>query len=183
MVPITLVILVGLFVIQKRGTAAVGALFGPAMLVWFGMIAALGLPWVLREPRVLEAVLPWHGVRFLASHGVHGFLILGAVVLCITGTEALYADMGHFGRRPIRLAWFVVVFPCLLLNYFGQGAALLLGGERGGGQPVLRARARRRCSTRSSWSRRWPRSSPRRPSSRAASRSPSRRCSSATRRA
>jgi KUP system potassium uptake protein len=128
-VPATLVILVGLFMIQKRGTAVVGALFGPAMLLWFGMIALLGLPWVLREPRVLQAVLPWHGLRFIASHGAHGFLILGAVVLCITGTEALFADMGHFGRRPIRLAWYVVVFPCLLLNYFGQGAALLLGGE------------------------------------------------------
>jgi KUP system potassium uptake protein len=128
-VPIALVILVGLFMIQRRGTTAVGSLFGPAMLVWFGMIALLGLPWVLREPRVLQAVLPWHGLRFIASHGVHGFLILGAVVLCITGTEALFADMGHFGRRPIRFAWYAVVFPCLLLNYFGQGAALLLGGE------------------------------------------------------
>ncbi len=128
-VPAALAILVGLFALQKRGTAAVGALFGPAMLVWFAMIASLGLPWVLREPRVLEAVLPWHGLRFVSFHGLHGFLILGAVVLCITGTEALFADMGHFGRRPIRLAWYVVVFPCLLLNYFGQGAALLLGGK------------------------------------------------------
>ena len=128
-VPVALAILVGLFVLQKRGTAAVGALFGPAMLAWFAMIAALGLPWILREPRVLEAVLPWHALRFVASHGLHGFLILGAVVLCITGTEALFADMGHFGRRPIRLAWYVVVFPCLLLNYFGQGAALLGGGR------------------------------------------------------
>jgi KUP system potassium uptake protein len=128
-VPATLAILVGLFMIQKRGTAVVGSFFGPAMLLWFGMIALLGLPWVLREPRVLQAVLPWHGLRFLATHGAHGFLILGAVVLCITGTEALFADMGHFGRRPIRLAWYVVVFPSLLLSYFGQGAALLLRGE------------------------------------------------------
>lgn len=129
-VPITLAILVGLFVVQKRGTAAVGAVFGPAMLVWFGMIAALGVPWVLREPRVIEAVFPWHGFRFLVAHGVHGFFVLAAVVLCFTGTEALYADMGHFGRRPIRLAWYFVAFPCLLLNYFGQGAAVLAGGER-----------------------------------------------------
>lgn len=129
-VPIALVILIGLFAVQKRGTAAVGAVFGPAMLVWFGMIAALGVPWVLREPRVLEAVFPWHGARFLVAHGIQGFFILAAIVLCITGTEALYADMGHFGRRPIRLAWYFVVFPCLLLNYFGQGAAVLAGGER-----------------------------------------------------
>jgi KUP system potassium uptake protein len=129
-VPITLAILAGLFMVQKRGTAKVGALFGPAMLVWFGTIAALGTPWVLREPRVLQAVLPWHAFRFLLAHGAYGLLILAAVVLCITGTEALYADMGHFGRRPIRFAWYVVVFPCLLLNYFGQGAALLVGGDR-----------------------------------------------------
>lgn len=126
-VPIALVILVGLFMLQKRGTAAVGALFGPAMLLWFGMIALLGLPWVLREPTVLLAVLPWHAVRFLAFNGLNGFLTLSAVVLCITGTEALFADMGHFGRAPIRLAWYILVFPCLLLNYFGQGAALLSG--------------------------------------------------------
>jgi KUP system potassium uptake protein len=128
-VPVALVILGGLFMLQRWGTAAVGSLFGPAMLLWFGMIAALGLPWVLREPRVLEAVLPWHALRFFASNGIHGFLILSAVVLCITGTEALFADMGHFGRRPIRLAWYAVVFPCLLLSYFGQGAALLIGGR------------------------------------------------------
>ncbi|HPS77466.1 MAG TPA: potassium transporter Kup [Thermoanaerobaculaceae bacterium] len=129
-VPITLVILVGLFMLQKRGTATVGALFGPAMLVWFTMIAALGAPWVMREPRVLEAILPSHGIRFLISHGAHGFLVLAAVVLCITGTEALYADMGHFGRRPIRLAWYFVAYPCLIINYLGQGAILLSrGGE------------------------------------------------------
>ena len=134
-VPTALAILVGLFMLQRRGTAAVGALFGPAMLVWFAMIAALGLPWVLREPRVLEAVLPWHALRFFAANGLHGFLVLSAVVLCITGTEALFADMGHFGRRPIRLAWYAVVFPALLLNYFGQGAALLLGGKAAAANP------------------------------------------------
>lgn len=127
-VPIALVILAGLFAVQRHGTARVGALFGPAMVVWFVMIACLGLPWVLREPRVLEAIAPWHAVRFLLAHGVHGFFALGAVVLCITGIEALYADMGHIGRRPIRLSWFVLVFPCLLINYFGQGAAVL-GGD------------------------------------------------------
>jgi KUP system potassium uptake protein len=127
--PISLVILVGLFLIQKRGTATVGALFGPAVLVWFLMIALLGLPWILQEPRVLQAVFPWHALGFLGSHGLHGFLMLSAVVLCFTGTEALFADMGHFGRRPIRLAWYFVVFPCLLLNYFGQGAALVLRGS------------------------------------------------------
>jgi len=129
-VPITLLILVGLFAVQKRGTARVGAVFGPVMVIWFVMIAALGLPWVLREPRVLEAIAPWHAVRFLLAHGVHGVFVLGAVVLCITGIEALYADMGHFGRRPIRFSWYVLVLPCLLINYFGQGAAVLGGGPR-----------------------------------------------------
>lgn len=129
-VPIALVILAGLFAVQRHGTARVGALFGPAMVVWFVMIAALGLPWVLREPRVLEAIAPWHAIRFLLAHGVHGLFALGAVVLCITGIEALYADMGHIGRRPIRLSWFVLVFPCLLINYFGQGAAVLGGDPR-----------------------------------------------------
>ena len=124
-VPITLLILAGLFAVQKRGTARVGAVFGPVMVIWFLMIAALGLPWVLREPRVLEAVAPWHAIRFLLAHGLHGFFVLGAVVLCITGIEALYADMGHFGRRPIRFSWYALVLPCLLINYFGQGAAVL----------------------------------------------------------
>jgi len=129
-VPITLLILAGLFAVQKHGTARVGALFGPVMVVWFGMIAALGLPFMLREPRVLAAIAPWHAIRFLIEHGAHGLFVLGAVVLCITGIEALYADMGHFGRKPIRLSWFVLVFPCLLINYFGQGAAVLGGDPR-----------------------------------------------------
>ena len=127
-VPISLGILIGLFMVQKRGTARVGAMFGPAMVLWFLMIAALGAPWVVRYPEVLAALAPWHGFRFLASHGLHGLFVLGAVVLCFTGTEALYADMGHFGSRPIRFAWSALVFPCLLLNYFGQGAAVLTGG-------------------------------------------------------
>jgi KUP system potassium uptake protein len=128
-VPVTLVILIGLFLVQKRGTGGVGAVFGPAMLLWFAAIGALGALWILREPRIFQAILPWHAVRFFLHEGERGFLVLGSVVLCITGTEALYADMGHFGRRPIHLAWYAVVFPALLLNYLGQGAALLVAGQ------------------------------------------------------
>jgi KUP system potassium uptake protein len=124
-VPATVVILAVLFLVQRRGTAGVGAVFGPATLVWFVSIAAVGVPWIVARPAVLAAVNPLHAVRFLAGHGFHGFLLLGAVVLCITGGEALYADMGHFGARPIRLAWYGVVMPALLLNYFGQGAFLI----------------------------------------------------------
>ena len=127
-VPIALVILIALFVLQKRGTARIGAMFGPVMLIWFITIAVLGVPWIAREPHVLEAVNPLWAIRFMTEHHWHGFLILGAVVLCITGAEALYADMGHFGRIPIRVAWYLVVFPALLLNYFGQGALLLVQG-------------------------------------------------------
>ena len=124
--PLTVVILTGLFLVQRRGTARVGAVFGPITLVWFASIALAGLPWVSMEPSVLAAINPLHAVRFLADHDfVHGFLVLGSVVLCITGGEALYADMGHFGLRPIRLAWYWIVFPALLMNYFGQGALLL----------------------------------------------------------
>ncbi|HEX3555593.1 MAG TPA: potassium transporter Kup [Thermoanaerobaculia bacterium] len=129
-VPITIAILVGLFVIQRRGTAKIGALFGPVMMVWFVVLAALGLRWIAHEPRVLVAVNPWHAVRFFLHDGLRGFLVLGAVFLVATGGEALYADMGHFGRRPIRLAWFTVVLPSLLLNYFGQ-SALLLASPKG----------------------------------------------------
>jgi KUP system potassium uptake protein len=124
-VPITLVILVGLFALQRRGTGGIGAVFGPLTFVWFVSIAATGLPWVIRHPEILVAVNPIHAVRFFTNHGKHGFLVLGSVVLCITGAEALYADMGHFGRPAIKLAWYVVVMPSLLLNYFGQGALLL----------------------------------------------------------
>jgi KUP system potassium uptake protein len=112
-VPATVLILVALFLIQKRGTEKVGAVFGPAMLVWFATIALAGIPWIARSPRVLAAVSPHHAAHYLALHGYHGFLVLGAVVLCITGGEALYADMGHFGRAPIRLAWYAVAFPAL----------------------------------------------------------------------
>ncbi len=127
-VPSTVAILVLLFLVQKRGTASVGAVFGPATLVWFVAIAAAGLPWILKNPTVLKAMNPLYGVKFFLHHGKHGFLVLGSVVLCITGGEALYADMGHFGAKPIRIAWFAVVFPALLLNYFGQGALMLARG-------------------------------------------------------
>ncbi len=124
-VPITCTILIGLFLFQSKGTEKVGRLFGPATLLWFVVIAALGVPWIVRRPEVLWALLPTHAIRFFLTNRMHGFLVLGSVVLCITGGEALYADMGHFGKRPIRWAWYVVVFPALLLNYFGQGALLL----------------------------------------------------------
>jgi KUP system potassium uptake protein len=124
-VPTTVVILIGLFAIQKRGTAIVGAVFGPVMLLWFATIGLLGVRGILHDPSVLRAVSPGYAISFFAANRGHGFLVLGAVVLCITGGEALYADMGHFGRRPIRLAWLGIAMPALLLNYFGQGAILL----------------------------------------------------------
>ena len=124
-VPVTVAILVALFLVQRRGTARIGAAFGPVMLVWFSSIAVLGLVSIVREPSVLAAVSPLHAARFFADNGVLGFLVLGAVFLCATGGEALYADMGHFGERPIQIDWFLLVGPSLLLNYFGQGALLL----------------------------------------------------------
>ncbi len=124
-VPITLVILAGLFFIQSRGTAAVGRIFGPVMLLWFACLAVLGGIAIAGAPRILGAVDPLHAVRFFAENRGRGFLTLGSVFLVVTGGEALYADMGHFGRRPIRLAWFALVLPALLLQYFGQGALLL----------------------------------------------------------
>jgi len=133
-VPVTVLILAALFLVQHRGTAGIGAVFGPATLVWFVSIALVATPWIARHPGVLAAVNPLHAVRFLGGHGFEGFLLLGAVVLCITGGEALYADMGHFGPRPIRLAWYGVVMPALVLNYFGQGA-LLLGACGATGDP------------------------------------------------
>jgi KUP system potassium uptake protein len=131
-VPITCVILVALFAIQRRGTAGIGAVFGPLTLCWFVAIAAVGFPWIVRHPQILGAVNPMHAARFFAAHGRHGFLVLGSVVLCVTGGEALYADMGHFGPRAIRVAWYLCVFPALLINYFGQGALLLEHPELGG---------------------------------------------------
>ena len=126
-VPITILIVIGLFSIQHRGTAGVAKIFGPATLLWFIAIAALGVPWIFRVPSVLQALNPMHAAEFVSEHGKKGFLLLGSVVLCITGAEALCADMGHLGKRPIRTAWLAVVFPALLLNYYGQGAVLLGG--------------------------------------------------------
>jgi len=124
-VPATVAILLALFILQRRGSAGVGVIFGPIMVVWFSTIAVLGVLEIAQVPEILTAINPWYGVRFLADHGAVGFLVLGAVVLAVTGAEALYADMGHFGRTPIRLVWFGVVFPALVLNYFGQGALVL----------------------------------------------------------
>ena len=128
-IPIALVILVGLFLFQRHGTARVGALFGPVMLVWFAVLAILGVHGILMNPQVLAALNPMYGVAFFVENGLAGFIILGAVVLAVTGTEGLYADMGHFGRRPLRLVWFGYVLPALVLNYFGQGALLLANPE------------------------------------------------------
>jgi KUP system potassium uptake protein len=122
---IVLAILFGLFSLQRFGTARVGTLFGPITLVWFLVIGTLGAIEIAREPEILQALSPHHAVLFFMHHGVGGFFILGAVVLSVTGAEALYADMGHFGKRPIRIAWFAAAFPCLLLNYYGQGGLLL----------------------------------------------------------
>jgi KUP system potassium uptake protein len=124
-VPITLVILAGLFAIQRFGTGAVGRWFGPIMALWFTLLALAGLHEVLKEPGILRAISPTYGISFLFSHGHVAFIALGSVVLTVTGAEALYADMGHFGRHPIRLSWFSAVFPALILNYMGQGALIL----------------------------------------------------------
>ncbi len=124
-IPVTLVILVGLFLLQSRGTASIGALFGPVMLVWFVTIGALGLTQIVRQPAVLAAVSPYHAARFFAEDVGRGFVVLGAVFFVVTGGEALYADLGHFGHRAVQIAWFSFAFPSLLLSYFGQGALLL----------------------------------------------------------
>ena len=124
-VPVAVVVLVVVFAIQRHGTHRVGRLFGPIMVGWFAVLAVLGVVWIVRYPDVLAAVDPRYGIRFLIENRFIGFSVLGAVFLVVTGGEALYADMGHFGARPIRVAWFGVVLPALLLNYFGQGALLL----------------------------------------------------------
>ncbi len=124
-IPISLVLLVGLFLVQRQGTAAVGGLFGPVMLVWFAVLALLGIWGIVQQPRVLLALNPLYGIAVVANAPWRGFVMLGAVFLAVTGTETLYADMGHFGRRALRRAWAGLVFPALLLNYFGQGALLL----------------------------------------------------------
>lgn len=122
---ITVVILIGLFIFQKRGTHGVGMIFGPLILVWFAIIAVLGVSSIIKTPEILEAVNPYHAVKFFQINSWHGIFMLGAVFLVVTGGEALYADIGHFGKKPIRWSWFTIVLPCLLMNYFGQGALLL----------------------------------------------------------
>jgi KUP system potassium uptake protein len=124
-VPVAVVVILGVFAIQRRGTHRVGALFGPVMVLWFIVLAVLGLAWLPTNWTLLTAFDPRHGFRFFVQNGWHGFAVLGAVFLVVTGGEALYADMGHFGKRPIRMAWFALVLPALLLNYFGQSALLL----------------------------------------------------------
>lgn len=123
--PLTIIILIGLFASQRHGTAIVGRIFGPITLVWFVTIAVLGFREILLEPVILFAANPGYALKFAFTHGTAGFIVLGAVVLAVTGAEALYADMGHFGKRPIRLAWFALVLPALVINYFGQGALVL----------------------------------------------------------
>ncbi len=124
-IPLTMIILAALFMLQHRGTARVGKLFGPVILIWFVTLAVLGVWQIAHNPRILLAISPSYGVTYLAHNGLEGFTVLGAVFLVVTGAEALYADLGHFGRKPIRLVWFYLVLPSLLLNYFGQGALLL----------------------------------------------------------
>jgi KUP system potassium uptake protein len=124
-VPITVILIILLFLFQKRGTGGVGRIFGPLMMVWFITIAILGINYIRHDYTILAGVLPHHGVSFFLRNGFHGFIVLGSVFLVVTGGEALYADMGHFGKQPIKFAWFAVVLPALLLNYFGQGALIL----------------------------------------------------------
>src|SRR5687767_12117209 len=128
-VPIAVGVLLALFAIQSRGTARVGRLFGPITMLWFVAIGAAGIHGIVQAPSVLAALNPLHALRFLTSHGFASFLVLGSVVLAVTGAEALYADMGHFGKRPVRIAWFSLVAPALVLNYFGQGALLMAQPE------------------------------------------------------
>jgi len=123
--PSTLAVIVMLFAIQRRGTARVGRLFGPIMILWFVVLAVLGALEIMQAPQVLSAVNPWYALKLLASHPSLSLVILGAVFLVVTGAEALYADMGHFGRKPVAMAWLILVWPALLINYFGQGALLL----------------------------------------------------------
>ena len=129
LVPLAVGILIGLFSVQRRGTARIGRIFGPVMILWFLTLGTLGLLEILRSPGILAALSPIHAVRFFAEHGLAGVLVLGVVILAISGVEALFADMGHFGRTPIRIVWFVLVLPCLMMNYFGQGSLILRSPE------------------------------------------------------
>ncbi|MGD0846804.1 potassium transporter Kup [Bradyrhizobium sp.] len=131
-VPAAVAILLGLFAIQSQGTATIGRFFGPVMMLWFLVMAAMGISGIVQHPSVFAALNPVYGLSYLFSHGVTGFLVLGAVFLCVTGAEALYADMGHFGSGPIKMAWFAVVFPSLILNYAGQAALVLEGAPTDG---------------------------------------------------
>ncbi len=131
-VPVAVAILIALFAIQSKGTATIGHFFGPVMLVWFATIALMGIWGIVQHPTVFAALNPLYGLSYLFSHGANGFWVLGAVFLCVTGAEALYADMGHFGRGPIKLAWFAIVFPSLILNYAGQAALVLEGAPTDG---------------------------------------------------
>lgn len=128
-VPLAILILVCLFAVQSRGTALVASAFGPVMIVWFLTLGIMGLMHISDDPGIVHAINPIFAVQFLLTHGVIGLVILGAVFLVVTGGEALYADLGHFGRKPIQSAWFFFVLPCLLLNYFGQGALVLAHPE------------------------------------------------------
>jgi KUP system potassium uptake protein len=128
-IPLTLLVLFCLFAVQKRGTSGIGKFFGPITLVWFIVLAVLGVSHIVRHPEILAAISPHHALGFMFNNPGTTFIILGAIVLCVTGAEALYADLGHFGKRPIRLAWFTVAMPALTLNYFGQGALLLESPE------------------------------------------------------
>jgi KUP system potassium uptake protein len=131
-VPAAVVILLALFAIQSQGTAAIGRFFGPVMLLWFLVMAAMGISGIVQHPGVFAALNPVYGLSYLFTHGATGFLVLGAVFLCVTGAEALYADMGHFGSGPIKMAWFGMVFPSLILNYAGQAALVLEGAPTDG---------------------------------------------------
>lgn len=124
-IPSTIVILIALFSMQRKGTASVGALFGPIMLLWFSSLAVLGFLEIIQQPSVLKAIIPFYAIEFLITNKFHAFLVLGSVVLVMTGSEALYTDMGHFGKRPIQIAWFYLVGPAIVINYFGQGALLI----------------------------------------------------------
>ena len=136
-VPLSVAVLIGLFSLQSQGTARISKLFGPVMTLWFLVIGALGLMSVVKHPDVLWALNPLVGLAYLTEHGTAGFLVLGAVFLCATGAEALYADMGHFGRQPIRLAWYGLVLPALLLNYAGQTALLVDGPAAAAANPFF----------------------------------------------
>ena len=169
LIPLALGILVGLFAVQSKGTGAIGRWFGGVMLVWFGVLALLGIIHIADSPSVLKSLNPIHGFYFLTHHGKGSLVIMGSVFLVVTGGEALYADMGHFGRKPIARAWTYLVFPALILNYLGQGALVLTNPAARANHSFFSRRAGR--SIRSSRSPRRPRSSLHRRSSRARFRS------------